>query len=201
MIENIPKKSMLTFAIYLILFAGIVLFLLTPTLKEINQNKTNIIDQRQQLSANYNEIASLQKIEKDSTGFEQIKNTVFGYLPATLDSSEFIVEVEGLAKKTDITIDSVTMSATSSAMDKPKETTPTSTDATDKSTPTSTKKANHGTQKNDFLLDTKADFPKSMAFVQQLEKLSRFNSISAISITPTDTGVDIKLTGDIYYEQ
>ena len=199
--ENIPKKSLLTFGIYLVVFAGIILFLLTPTLNEINQNKKNIIDQREQLSANYDEIASLQKIEKDKAGFEQIKNTVFSYLPATLDSSEFIVEVEGLAKKTDITIDSVTMSATSSAVDKPKEAAPASTDTTDKSTTTVTKKSKSGTQKNDFLLDTKADFTKSMAFVQQLEKLSRFNSISAISITPTDTGVDIKLTGDIYYEQ
>jgi len=203
MIENIPKKSLLTFGLYAVIFTGTIFFLLRPTLSEIEINKKNIIEQRKQLATNYDEIASLQKIEKDTAGFEQIKSTVLGYLPTTLNSSQFIVEVEGLAKKTNITIDSITMSAVSSTFGATtKTTTPTTTDEGDKkTTTTSTKKSKGGTQQNGFILSTKADFSKSMSFVQQMEKLSRFNSISAISITPTDAGVDIKLTGDIFYEQ
>ena len=200
MIDYIPKKSIFGLVLYIVIFAGIIFFVLNPTLNEIEKNKKAIISEQKQLAANYDEIASLQKIEKDKEGFEAIKNTVLGYLPASLDSSQFIVEVEGLAKKTDITIDSVSMSATSSSVTPLKETTKTADDADKKET--TKKKTNTGTQKNEFSLSTKAEFSKSMAFLQQMEKLSRFNSISSISIVPLEnTSVDVKITGNIYYEQ
>lgn len=201
--QSISRKSLISFGAYAILFAGVVFFLLSPALTDIENNKKNIIEERKQLATNYDEIASLQKIDKDKAGFEQIKNTVMGYLPNSLNSSQFIVEVEGLAKLTEITIDSVTMSATPTAVGGAKTAPKTEAEDTENkaSTTTTTKKAKGGTQQNSFLLSTKADFSKSMAFIKQLEKLSRFNSITAITIAPTEDGVNIKLTGNIYYEQ
>jgi len=199
--QSISRKSLISFGTYAILFAGVVFFLLSPALTDIENNKKNIIEERKQLATNYDEIASLQKIDKDKAGFEQIKNTVMGYLPNSLNSSQFIVEVEGLAKLTEITIDSVTMSATPTSVGGAKVTPKIETEDTENKTATTTKKTKGGTQQNSFLLSTKADFTKSMAFIKQLEKLSRFNSITAITIAPTEDVVNIKLTGNIYYEQ
>jgi len=204
MIENIPKKSLYSFGAYALIFGAIIFFVLQPTLVDIENNKKSIVEQNKQLAANYDEIASYQKIEKDKAGFELIKNTVFGYLPTSLDSSQFIVEVEGLAKKTNVTIDSVTMSATSTTFGAKKTAAAApSDDAGDKKSTdsSSNKKTKGGTQQNSFVLSTKADFASSMSFIQQMEKLSRFNSITSVTIAPNETGVDIKLTGDIFYEQ
>lgn len=198
--DKISKKSLLGLAIYVAGFALIILFLLNPTLAEIEKSKQKIIEEQKQLAANYDEIASLQKIEKDKEGFEEIKNTVFGYLPATLNSSQFIVEVEGLAKKTDITIDSVAMNSASSSISTKKETTESTSDTG--KTEASKKKAKNGTQQNQFTLTIKADFVKTMTFIQQMEKLSRYNSVIAISLVSVEGGnTSVAITGNIFYEQ
>ena len=205
MTKALPKKGMIWFLFYALLFAGIGFFLLSPTLKDIEKNKKEIVAEQKTLTANYDEIASLQKISKDKAGFDQIRDTVFGYLPAILNSSQFIVEVEGLAKKTDITINSVSMNAVSSSVAAEKTTAKT-TDETTKTettkTDTTKKKTKGGTQKNEFSLTTKADFAKTMSFIAQMEKLSRFNSITSLSIASSENnGADVKITGNIFYEQ
>lgn len=188
MMNSISKKSLFGFIGYLAIIAAVVMLVLNPTLNEIEKNKKTIISERKQLAANFDEISSLQKIEKDKEGFSEIKKTVLGYLPETLNSSQFIVEVEGLAKKTDITINSVSMNATPSSVSK--------------ETDTTKKKTKGGTQQNEFSLSTKADFAKTMSFLAQMEKLSRFNSISTISIASVEnSSADVKITGDIFYEQ
>lgn len=205
MTKTFPKKGMIWFLFYALLFAGIAVFLLNPTLKNIEKNKKEIVTEQKTLTANYDEIASLQKISKDKVGFDEIKNTVFGYLPATLNSSQFIVEVEGLAKRTDITVNSVSMSAASSSVVAEKTTAKT-TDETTKTettkTDTTKKKTKGGIQKNEFSLTTKADFAKTMSFIAQMEKLSRFNSITSLSVASAENGgADVKITGNIFYEQ
>lgn len=195
MTDNSSKRNMLWFLSYFVVFAAIIIFLLNPTLSDIAKNKKAIIDQQKQLAVNYDEISSLQKIAKDKTGFEGIRDTVLGYLPATLNSSQFIVEVEGLAKKTDITIDGFSMNASATSVTATKTTGQTSTD-------TVKKKAKTSTQQNEFSLSTKADFTKIMSFIAQMEKLSRFNSISSISIASAENGgADVKIMGNIFYEQ
>lgn len=202
MTSNITRKSFIGFGIYALLFAAIIFFLLNPTLAEIEKNKKAIISEQKELTANYDEISSLQKIMQDQQGFENIKATVLGYLPASLNSSQFIVEVEGLAKKTDITINSVSMNATPSAVSKESKTTTTTTTSDAEKKETTAAKTKKGTQQNEFSLSTKADFAKTMSFIAQMEKLSRFNSISAISITSIENnGADVKITGNIFYEQ
>lgn len=198
--NQISKKTVLKLLSYIVVFAAIVVFLLNPKLTQIEKNKKIISEKQKQLAENYDELASLQKIERDKEGFESIKNTVLGYLPSTLSSSQFIVEVEGLAKKTDITIDSVSMNAVSTSVSATKEANKKSDDA--EKTESTKKKASGGTQQNQFTLVTKAEFSKAMSFIQQMEKLSRFNSISSISIVSTGANdTSIAITGNIYYEQ
>lgn len=183
--SSIASKSFIKFLIYVIIFIGIIFFLLNPALDEIEKSKKTITDERKALSANYDEIASLQKIAKEQISFNAIKNTVLGYLPGSLNSSQFIVELEGLAKNTDITINNFSMNATSINTEKDPK-----------------KKKKSTTQQNDFSLNIKADFAKTMSFVAQMEKLSRFNSISTINITSTENnGADVTIKGSIYYEQ
>jgi len=200
MTNNISKKSLFWFLGYIVIFAAVIIFLLNPTLSEITKNKKMIKSEQKQLAANYDQLSSLQKIAKDKEGFGNIKDTVLGYLPATLNSSQFIVEVEGLAKKTDITIDSFSMSASPSSVSTAKTTGQVSNDVG--KTDTTKKKAKTNTQQNEFSLSTKADFTKTMSFIAQMEKLSRFNSISSISIASAENGgADVKITGNIFYEQ
>lgn len=202
MTDSISKKGFFGFAIYAVIFTAVIVFLLNPALAEIKKNKKAIVDEQKQLTANYDEISSLQKIEKDKDVFDGIKNTVLGYLPATLNSSQFIVEVEGLAKKTDITINSFSMNAASSSVSTKKDTTTATASNDTGTTAVAKKKASGGTQQNEFSLSTKADFAKTMSFIAQMEKLSRFNSISTISIASIENGgADVNITGNIFYEQ
>ncbi len=194
------KKSIITLAIYFVLFAGIFMFILKPSVDNTKKNKKLIAQNQKQIEANFDEIAAMQKIEKNKAEFDQIKSTVLNYLPTTLDSSQFIVEVEGLTKSLDITMDNFSMSETASVLGGNKDNTKSGDDSN--SSAKNSKKSKSGTMQNQFTMTGKTNFAKTLQLLQQMEKLSRFNSISSLDIiSQDDNGVNIKVTGNIYYEQ
>lgn len=209
MISPFYKKSIISISIYLLLFFALILLILLPTSKKLKQNKILIKEKNATLENNFSKISSLQKVEKNIDEFNKINETVVGYLPPLLQSSQFIVEVEGLTNSLGITIDNFSMNATSSAFDTGSKT-KTETKSSDSDLSSSknnsnqkeTKKKNSGTQQNQFTLSVQTDYNKALEFIKQMEKLSRFNSVSSINISSKeDNLINLKIDGYIYYEQ
>jgi Tfp pilus assembly protein PilO len=192
------KKSIIILIVYVLLFIGIVLFLLIPTINNIQSNKAAIKEQDKEINDNYERLSSLQKNDKNKTEYDQIKNTVENYLPFSLQSSQFIVEVEAVAISLNLSINNISMSETSSAFSSSSSK---KTDSTsENSEKTKTKKT--GAQQNQFSLSIKTDYPKAMDFLRQMEKMPRFNTINMVDISLAEENlINLKVSGYIYYEQ
>lgn len=184
------KKSILVFAAFIILIFAMIFLFLKPAVSKNKQMKKEIQSKQLELDQDAQKLASLQKAEKNKTEIDEIARTVVKYLPNTLDSGQFIVETEGLAKNLGITIDNFSMNETSLAF---------SGSDSDKK---SKKSSKSGIMENGFSLTVAAPYEKALEFLSNMERLSRFNRIYSADILPNEAGsVNLKIVGKIFYEQ
>lgn len=182
--NNLFQKTIVQVAIYLMLILGVIIFLLIPSTTGIVTNKKAIADDQAKLSSLDAQLATLQKLSETSTEIDQKTAMIIKYLPDNLDSSSFIVETEGLAKSLNLVIESFSISAESKG-DEAKKT-------AEEGEPTQ--------PQSQFTISVKSSFSQALAFIEQLENLSRFNTVSSISMSAGEADqISIQLTGQIYY--
>lgn len=180
--KNIFQKTIVQVALYLVIIAGLAFFLLIPSAKDIISNKKAITEDRAKLNSLDAEIATLKKLSEEKAEIDQKTTTISKYLPDTLDSSSFIVETEGLARSLNLVIASFSLSGGSSTTGKSEE-------------PAAT-----GQPQSQFAITLTSSFSQALAFIEQLENLSRFNTVSSVSMSAGEGDqISIQLTGQIYY--
>lgn len=179
------KKTILLSVIYLGLFAALSVLLFLPSYTKLNKNKKIFAQKQTEFSTKVEDLSTLQKFSKNKDDFQNVVKTVEKYFPETLNSSQFIVETEGLAKNLGITIEGFSMNDIS-------------TGSSQSGSKKEDKKKSPETQ---FSLNGTAPYPKVLEFIVQMEKLSRFNALSALNITSGEDTVNFQITGSIYYGQ
>lgn len=180
--QNTNKRIIVISIIYIALIGSIIAFLMVPSITKLKENKVKINTKQSELDKATERLSALQKMDKNKEEIEKTVSVIEQYLPDTVSSSSFIVEIEGLAKTLNTVIDSFSM--------------------TDGATPTAKKddKKKEALSQNDFSITAKSAYTQSVEFLSQLENLSRFNTISMIGINSLQGGeISLKLTGQIYY--
>lgn len=183
------KKTIITSVIYIAIFCLIFFFGLKPAISESKTIKDKITSNNTKISANSSKIEAINNITKKQKDFDKMEETVNNYLPDNLNSSQFIVEIEGLAKDLNFNVDSLSMSEPTTAEKA----------AAAKTTKNTDKTAIGKSQKNGFTLSGKTEYASMVDFLSRMEKLSRLNTIDALDVTPDENSLNFKITGNIYY--
>lgn len=188
------KKTLINLAVFALLFFGVIFFVLMPTYQRYTQDKSTDAKKKNIVEENNTKINSLQKIAKNSDEFEKIYQNVSNLWPDNLNVSEFMVQIEGLAKDTGLVIDSF-------SIEEQKTITPTkakSSDTDDNATATKSTKttANTGTK---FTMTSKSEYSNVMDLILRMETLARLNAVSSINISAAGPSLSINIVGHIYY--
>lgn len=178
--KDLFQKTYFQVLAYLVVITSIVLFSLAPSIKGISSNRKAIAENKIKIENLDAQISTLQKLSETSSEIDQKASIISKYLPDNLDSSSFIVETEGLARSLNLVIESFSISS-------------------DSKDPKANKDASSQPQ-SQFTITLKSSFSQALSFIEQLENLSRFNTISAISMSAvTGDQISLQLTGQIYY--
>jgi len=188
------KKTLINLAVFALLFFGVIFFVLMPTYQRYTQDKSTDAKKKNIVEENNTKINSLQKIAKNSDEFEKIYQNVSNLWPDNPNVSEFMVQIEGLAKDTGLVIDSF-------SIEEQKTITPTkakSSDTDDNATATKSTKttANTGTK---FTMTSKSEYSNVMDLILRMETLARLNAVSSINISAAGPSLSINIVGHIYY--
>lgn len=187
---EVYKKTIITSVIYIAIFCLIFFFGLKPAISKSQTIKEKIVSNNTKIEANTSKIAAINNITKKQKDFDKMEETINNYLPDNLNSSQFIVEIEGLAKELNFNVDSLSMSEPTTAEKA----------AAAKTVKTTDKNASSSkSQKNSFTLSGKTEYSSMVEFLSRMEKLSRLNTIDAIDITPEENTLNFKINGYIYY--
>jgi Tfp pilus assembly protein PilO len=207
------RKSITKYLIYTGLYLAVLILMIVfgimPQYNNLSKNQKDLNLAKSDLNTATKKRASLEDLSKDKSKIDQIKQTVFEYLPDSKNNSDFVVKVEALSKELSITIDTFSFTEV-------KTTTPAKTDSSDNNTSsqkntsstsnstTSTQTTKKEEPKNysEFSISLSADYGAIMQFIEKLESFPRINSIDSITVSGYDksTGkLGLRLTGRIYY--
>lgn len=207
------KKSITKYLIYTGLYLAvlilIIIFGIMPQYNNLSKNQKDLSQAKSDLNAATKKRASLEELSKNKSQIDQIKQTVFGYLPDAKNNSDFVVKVEALAKELSITIDTFSFTEV-------KTQTPAKTDSSDNNTssqkntssaPNSTTSAQTAKKEepknySEFSISLSADYGAIMQFIEKLESFPRINSIDSITVSGYDKSkgtIGLRLTGRIFY--
>ena len=189
--DSFNKKSIIFSCFYLVLFGGLIYFVFMPALSRLKQNKATFDQKQQVLRNNYDKIESLQKIEKNPKEFDTLSTAVNELWPDNQDISKFIVQIESVAKDSNLVIDN--FSVVESTVKKQK-----ATDDSGNASSSNTKtKTDTGTK---FSLAVKSPYSNIIDLIGKMETMARLNAISSIDMNYIDEStINLKLTGGVYY--
>lgn len=196
-------KLIIKSAIYLVLFAALVLFAIIPTLNRFNKNKIDLSDRNQKLVTAQNDFETLIKLRKDDATREDVKKNVTTYLPDEKSTTDFVVKIESLSQETGITVPALTTvepkTQTKTAKATSDETDDTKAAAAAKETTTKTTPAQNSVE---FSLSFSNSYEKVAEFISRMNSMLRLNSLESISISnynPENGTLDFQTKGKIYY--
>ena len=189
------KKTILAITSFLILMGAFTYFLLLPTYDRYQKDKKDNKAKEATIDANEAKIASLNTISKKGNDLDKMYDNVNNLWPDTLKVSDFIVQIEGLAKNTGLVIDS--FSVDEQKTDQKTTATASSSDDQDTSSGASKSKSNNSGTK--FSLSFKSSYSNALTFIGSMETLARLNSINSISVASTQDSLTVTISGVIYY--
>ena len=175
--KNFTKKIMLIICLYITLFAAFLYYGYSPVSNRYKKNKSDEAEKKELIVKNNDKIASLQKIESNSADFDKIFTDVNNFLPDSLGVSDFMVQIEGLAKDSGVVIDSFSVEE-------------------QKASTTTKSKTDNGTK---FSMVFKAPYSTVISLISKMETLARLNSISTVNMTGNGDKISVNLSGKIYY--
>ncbi len=184
------KKTVLLSTICLMVFFGLVWFRFLPNLKAIIRNNKETAQKETELKAINDKIAVLKGSESDSEEISNALTTVNELWPDKEEVSNFIVEIEGLTAKKGLILDSL------SVIEKPAAKADNGGSGSKSENKESAKSAKDGIG---FNFDTSGHYTVIKEFIADLEKLSRFNTVSTVSLTNgSQDMIAIRINGYIY---
>lgn len=197
--KSVLTKMLIKIAVSFLVIIAIFYFLIMPKLSQLIVNQLAL----EKVSSDYrradDKLADLNKIAKNKTSLDQAKSTVFAYLPDEPSPSTFIVGLEQMTSQIPIIIDSLSVTEAKAQA----TTSKTSTDSTSTSASTSaTKNIKVAEKAYQFDASFKISYDKIATFLTKMESMSRFNTITKItigSLDSNDSTLDFKATGKIYY--
>lgn len=189
--NSFSKKSIFVLGLFAILFFGLSYFVFLPINDQYKKDKAEYAEKQETFNQNNDKITSLQKIVDKPDDFDKIYTDVSNFWPDTLKVSDFMVQVEGLAKDTGVVIESF-------SIDEQKQVAaPKVTDEDSAAAKTTAKtKTNAGTK---FTMVFSASYATTLNVISRMETLARLNSINSVGLTGTKDGLSVNLSGTIYY--
>ncbi len=185
----------------LAVITAVFYFFINPKLNMLVENQTSLEEIGNKLKIAEDELKQLTKINNDKEGLANTKNIVFNYLPDNADASVFIVTLEQTAKEIPIIIDSLGVVEAKNTTTTPKSTSDSSDTSSDKSVSTTTEVKNTDKSLN-FTASLTSTQANILTFLQRMESLNRFNTISNISLGGYDEEngtLSFRLEGKVYY--
>ncbi len=179
-------NSIKTTIFYLLLICSLVtiliVFILLPTVTNINENKKILSSKQTEFMDNEEKISILRGLQKNPSDLKIRIDKINNLWPTNSEISGFIVNLENIAVAQDINLKNISMSEPKAVSDSKKDS------------------KNKKKMSIQFSFDTQAAFNQSLTIVKDMETLSRFNSIKQINLTRGDEGlVFMKVTGNVYY--
>lgn len=184
------RKTLIIILTYVLIFALFIYFILIPSYRGYLKNKQKNLETKQIIEANEIKINSLKKVESNEKQFSDLFTNVNKLWPDILDVSSFIVETEGLAKEMQIVIDSFSINEQKPVAAKP------APKGEEEATTTTKSKAPMGTK---FTVVFRSDYNTLIDFLTRMETFSRLNSLNTISVSSAENGLNISISGNIYY--
>lgn len=200
---QLPKSSY-SLILYLILIFLIIIFGIMPQISNLNSDQSNLSENNRKIAEAETKISDLSKYEKDKTEIGIVEKTVNNLLPATKDSSGFVVQIEALGNELSIVIPTLTITEsakTATPVVSDEETTgnKTATTATPATTNSNSKSA--GTA---FNLSFRSSYPLFKTFLEKIESFPRFTTLNSVSVSGYNLETDslqYDLKGNIYNGQ
>lgn len=175
-----PIKSLVLYLILLLtLLCLTTFFVVFPLISTIREDKKQLAETQLEYNDDENKAIALRSLEKNKDNLEAKADQIDKLWPDDKEVSNFIVDLENLANSQSVTLKNVAIGeATSSAKNDKKN------------------------KQIQFSFDTKASFDQNLTIIRNMEKFSRFNSLSQINFSKDSDGLIImKIAGLIYYGQ
>lgn len=187
--STFTKKTMFIISLYGLLFVAFFYYGYAPINNQYKKNKADHLEKKETIVKNKEKISSLQKIVDNPQDFDKIFTDVNNFLPDSLKISDFMIQIEGLARDTGVVIDSF-------SVEEQKQAATTKSTGEDSAAVATKAKTDTGTK---FSMVLKTTYPTMMNLVSRMETLARLNSINTISVTSNGEIVNVSLSGKIYY--
>lgn len=175
------KNYLIIGSLLIILSALTLFFFILPQYNNFQHNKNKLNDLQQKTAQNSSKIAALKASSTNPTYLDKVYKNVNNLWPDNLNVSEYIVQVEGLAKDSNLLIDSFSIEE--------QKNTSISTVPVDK------KNKQVGTS---FTLSFKSGYGDFIGFLVKMENMARLNSINSLNISSDSENLSINITGSIF---
>lgn len=175
------KNYLIIGSLLIILSALTLFFFILPQYNNFQHNKNKLNDLQQKTAQNSSKIAALKASSTNPTYLDKVYKNVNNLWPDNLNVSEFIVQIEGLAKDSNLVIDSFSIEEQKNATSNTKS-------ANQKNKPTGTA----------FTLSFKSGYGDFIGFLVKMENMARLNSINNLSINSDSENLTINITGSIF---
>lgn len=172
-------KNLFLAAISVLIIAAILFFLTQNEYGKMNDLERNQREKEANLIIQQKKLTSLEAMSRTPDEINLISSFVHKQLPDGVESTIFVSELEKLGQATQVTPLSVSVN----------------------STPISNKNKT-GATAYPFTMTFSTNFVNLLAVLDQMEKLDRYNSITNLTLSPSESSLNISLSGNIYeYKQ
>jgi len=170
------KNITIQIIILLVSITSVLLFFIKPTINEIKSSKHSLKQKQTDLINSTEKYEALKKASKNEVSIAQIETKILGLYPDDKDISNFIINLEKLAKNENLTFNNLSISEAKS----------------------SGKKAEASSVQFDF--NTSGSYQQINNIVKKLEQFARVNTINNLNLSiKGENDINLKVTGHIYY--
>lgn len=175
MTEFKKNKILILIALGILVIAAICFFLTKSEYDKKIALRTSTENKAITLNNQKEKLSSLQKLNKQPEEVKTAKDFSLKQLPDDVEATIFVSYLEKLGNSVQVT--PLSVSVNSAAVENKSKTDPTS---------------------NVFNVTFSSDFPTLLTFISQMEKLDRLNTLSNLSLSPTESLLNVTISGKIY---
>jgi Tfp pilus assembly protein PilO len=186
-------KTIIYIASTIIILGALVYFVYIPQIKTTYNLWTQNLDKKVDILNLEKEKANMDNLKKDEKEAESLSSILVAMLPDKKEAGTFIIEVEALAKSTNVSFTEIKFS------EEKKTTAPAST--TDETSKKNVKAATTSKFKElTFEMTAAGNYPDLMNFLRGLEKIKRAILIDKFDLSSNKDTVQVSSKGKIYYK-
>jgi len=175
------KKLILILILILAVESIIFSFVSMPLAGNIFEAKKTLVKKESELAGLKDKLAVLKETKANSAETDQIYRKAKDLWPDDKGVSNFIVNLEDLAKSEALTFDSIAIQEATAA----------------KSAKAAKGKSSQAVQ---FNFNSSGSYEKMMNIIRKLERFDRFNRLTSLNLTTKEAdNVAVKIMGEIFY--